>query len=312
MVASEDRLARLVADELRTPVEPRVTDMAAALACLYPTSSRAVLFYGSCLRTAELEGQMLDFYLIVSDYGAAFPRRWMAAANRLIPPNVFPFEHNGLRAKYAVLSEADLARLNGPGTLSVSVWARFAQPSRLVWTAGEAAADRCVRAIARAAPTLLAAARPIVPDPIEDPLELWRQAFALTYSAELRAERRERAASVVDGDPDRYLRFSGPALEAAGIGRIAADGALELTPVGAADRQLGRRLWARRRRAGKALSVARLAKASLTYSGGIDYLAWKINRHAGTDIEIRPWQRRWPLLAAVTLLPRLLKRGAIR
>ena len=60
------------------------------------------------------------------------------------------------------------------------------------------------------------------------------------------------------------------------------------------------------------LSVARLAKATATYSGGIDYLAWKINRHAGTDIEIKPWQRRWPLLAAVTLLPRLLKGGAIR
>jgi len=60
------------------------------------------------------------------------------------------------------------------------------------------------------------------------------------------------------------------------------------------------------------LSVLRLAKASGTYSGGIDYLAWKINRHAGTSIEIKPWQRRWPLVAALTLLPRLLRGGAIR
>jgi hypothetical protein len=60
------------------------------------------------------------------------------------------------------------------------------------------------------------------------------------------------------------------------------------------------------------LSVVRLAKASGTYAGGIDYLAWKINRHAGTRIEIKPWQRRWPLLAALTLLPRLLRGGAIR
>ena len=29
-----------------------------------------------------------------------------------MPPNVFPFEHDGLAAKYAVLSEADFARLN--------------------------------------------------------------------------------------------------------------------------------------------------------------------------------------------------------
>jgi hypothetical protein len=72
------------------------------------------------------------------------------------------------------------------------------------------------------------------------------------------------------------------------------------------------RLWAKRRRAGKLHSVLRIMKASGTYAGGIDYLAWKINRHAGTEIRIAPWQRRWPLLGAVTLLPRLLKRGAIR
>ena len=63
---------------------------------------------------------------------------------------------------------------------------------------------------------------------------------------------------------------------------------------------------------GKVLSVARLAKASATFAGGADYIAWKINRHAGTDIELKPWQRRHPLLAAISLLPRLLRSGAVR
>ena len=58
--------------------------------------------------------------------------------------------------------------------------------------------------------------------------------------------------------------------------------------------------------------MLRLAKASLTFAGGADYIAWKINRHAGTDIELKPWQRRHPLLAAISLLPRLLKSGAVR
>ena len=66
----------------------------------------------------------------MSDYSDAYPKRWMAAANRLIPPNVFPFQSGGLIAKYAVLSEADFDRLNGAETRNVSVWARFAQPSR--------------------------------------------------------------------------------------------------------------------------------------------------------------------------------------
>jgi hypothetical protein len=91
-------------------------------------------------------------------------------------------------AKYAVLSEADFERLNKPAVVSVSVWARFAQPSRLVWSADEQAADKAASAIAEAAPTLLAAAAPLMPGRV-DPLDLWRKGFELTYSAELRSER---------------------------------------------------------------------------------------------------------------------------
>lgn len=65
-------------------------------------------------------------------------------------------------------------------------------------------------------------------------------------------------------------------------------------------------------RRGKALTLLRLAKATTTFAGGIDYLAWKINRHAGTKISIKPWQRRWPILGALTLIPRLLRGGAVR
>jgi hypothetical protein len=145
-------------------------------------------------------------------------------------------------------------------------------------------------AVSRAAPTLLAAAGR---RDGEDPLDWWRRAFALTYSAELRAERRERSGSVVDSDPDRYRRFTGPAAAAIEPARRSAS-------------------WRRRRMEGKLLSVARLAKASATFAGGVDYIAWKINRHAGTDISIKPWQRRHPLLAAISLLPRLLRSGAVR
>jgi hypothetical protein len=306
-----EAITDLVRAELKEKSDPRVQAMAAALAMRFEAAARAVLFYGSCLRTSDLDRQMLDFYLIVSSYREAYGKGWLAPANRLIPPNVFPFEHGGLAAKYAVLSEEDFFKLNGPETLSVSVWARFAQPSRLVWQADERAAENCVAAIARAAPTLLGAAAPMAGD-INDPLDLWRRAFALTYSAELRAERQSRAASVVDTAPERYLRLAKPALEAAGVGTVAEDGRLLLKPFDQAARADAEALWRKRRRAGKLLSVLRIAKASGTYAGGIDYLAWKINRHAGTQIRIAPWQRRWPLLGALTLLPRLLKRGAIR
>jgi hypothetical protein len=73
-----------------------------------------------------------------------------------------------------------------------------------------------------------------------------------------------------------------------------------------------RNRWPGLRRRGKMLTVARLAKAAFTYAGGIDYLAWKVNRHAGTDIKLRDWQRRWPLVAALLLVPKLLVKGAVR
>ena len=281
-------LRELVADELAEPVDHKVYAMAAAIAAVHGDASRAILFYGSCLREKQLDGLMLDFYLIVSDYRSAYPKRWMATANRLIPPNVFPFHSAGLAAKYAVLSEADFHRLNGPETRNVSVWARFAQPSRIVWAKNEEARARAVDAVIRAAPTLLGAAGKIDGEHV---LDWWRRAFALTYSSELRAERKGRSLSVVDSDPDRYRMFGEAAAPLVGS-------------------NAGQ--WGRRRIEGKLLSVLRLVKASATYAGGADYIAWKINRHAGTNFELKPWQKRHPLLAAISLLPRLLKSGAIR
>lgn len=286
-------LRDLVAAELATPVEPAVSAMAAAIAAQYPGAARAVLFYGSCLREKQLEGLMLDFYLIVSSYRDAFGRGWFAFANRVLPPNVFPFAHDGLVAKYAVLSEADFHRLNGPEAGDVSVWARFAQPSRLVWAADEAARERAVTAVARAAPTLLGYARPMAPADA-DAVALFRRGFELTYASELRAERKTRSGSIVDDDPERYRRLG--------------DAALPL----AHEPARAPASWRRFRRRGKALTLIRLAKATTTYSGGVDYIVWKINRHAGTAIEVRPWMRRYPILGAFVMLPRLWRRGAIR
>jgi hypothetical protein len=293
----------MVAAELDGPVDPRVPAIAAAIAALYPSASRAILFYGSCLRESRLEGLMLDFYLIVSSYRDAFGRSWLAAANRLVPPNVFPFEHDGLTAKYAVLSEEDFERECGVRARSVSVWARFAQPSRLVWARDSEARARAVSAVADAAPTLFSLTRPTLSIAERgDPLAVFRAGFALTYGAELRAERVHRPSSIVDADPERYERIGRAVLET-GNGTAAIP---SVNPAAA------RRAWSRRQAKGKLLSVVRLLKAGGTYAGGVDYLAWKINRHAGTRIVVKPWQRRWPLLAAITLLPRLLRRGAIR
>lgn len=302
-------LKTLIAEELAEPVDTRVTAFATSIAAQYGEAARAVLFYGSCLRTTELDGQMLDFYLIVSDYEAAYGKSWLAAANRRLPPNVFPAEHDGLVAKVAVLSEQDFHKLNRIGASAVSVWARFAQPSRLVWQADETAQVQAVEAIAGAPITLFDMTFPMMEIDTEyNIVDLWKRGFELTYGAELRAERKDRSDSVVDADPERYARF-GPAVMAAISKRNESRG----TPLKIiASRDAVEKRWRQLRRNGKILTLARLAKASATYAGGIDYLAWKINRHAGTDYVIKPWQRKWPILGALVMLPRLIAGGAIK
>jgi hypothetical protein len=301
-------LRKLVAQELSLPVEPRVNGVAEAIAARHGAASRGVLFYGSCLRQRQLDGLMLDFYLIVSDYGVAYPKRWLALANRLIPPNVFHFQHNGLVAKYAVLSEADFAHECGPEAWTVSTAARFAQPSRLVWSADSQAASGIVDSVSTAAPTLLEWTLPVMPDQ-SGLREIWARAFALTFAAELRAERLSRSSLIVEAEPERYDRFALAALQVIGSRKgVRAGGEAP----GPRNERAAARWWRRKQRKGKLYSVPRLAKASATFAGGADYIAWKINRHAGTDIVLKPWQRRHPLLAAVSLLPRLLKSGAVR
>lgn len=287
-------LRDLVAEELDAPVDPRATAVAEAIAAKHGAASRAVLFYGSCLREKQLEGLMLDFYLIVSDYRAAYDKKWLATANRLIPPNVFYFEHDGLASKYAVLSEAHFAHECSPEAWTVSTAARFAQPSRLVWSSDKRAAERMVDVVSEAPPTLLGWTLSVAPENVSTE-DLWKRAFQLTFDAELRAERDGRSAHIVDSDPERYQRLG----EAA---RILVD----------RSRSAGPRWWRAKQRHGKLYSIARLSKASLTFAGGADYIVWKINRHAGTDIRLKPWQQRHPLIAAITLLPRLIKSGAIR
>ena len=302
-------LQGLVAAELEAPVAEEVRALAASLAARYGGSAEAVLFYGSCLWSRQLDGLMLDFYLLVDDYSHAYDRRWLAVANRLIPPNVFHIEHRGLRAKYAVLTLDDFARLASRATRNVSVWARFAQPSALPWVRDSRARAKVIDAVANAAPALLAAARPMLDDRITV-RDLWTQAFALTYDAELRSEKQGRGVTLYDTAADRYRGFTAPALAHAGIAaEIQGDRIAFLEP---ADRAAGARAWARRRLEGKLLSVVRLAKATLTFDGGIDYLAWKITRHSGVEIAIAPWQRRHPILAGLLLLPQLRRKGAVR
>jgi len=78
-------------------------------------------------------------------------------------------------------------------------------------------------------------------------------------------------------------------------------------------KRLGAKLgWKLRTVQGKLLSVARLLKALFTFDGGLDYIAWKLERHSGVSVEIPDRVRRWPLIFIWGMFWDLYRRGAFR
>lgn len=311
-------LEAAIEQELLTPVDGPAAAAADDLRNRLGPSVVAVLFYGSCLATGQYRDKVLDFYVLLDSYGAAWgAKSALARANALLPPNVFYAEtaaRDGdgafvLRAKYATLTLDHFAKLTGRDCFNSSVWARFAQPARLVWSRDDATTRRVTAAVAQALVTTAAEALPLEPATFTIP-HLWIRAFTETYRAELRSERPDKGREIYLANQDRYDTLSPFVLACIGSGLT--DGGRYFRPLDFMSPSDAQRRWALRRIEGKAVSLARLAKASFTFDGGIDYLAWKIGRHSGVEIEVTPWQRRHPVLAGLTMFWKLRWKGAFR
>lgn len=127
-------------------------------------------------------------------------------------------------------------------------------------------------------------------DPQDEWRAMWEATLVETYRTELRAEGPSRAAQIIENNAPYYQTAS----------RLFA----EVEPIATR--------WPLERARGKMFSVLRLLKAAFTFAGGAEYLAWKISRHSGVEVKLTPWQKRHPILAALYLLPGLLRKGAVR
>ncbi|WP_374764666.1 hypothetical protein [Yunchengibacter salinarum] len=260
-----------------------------------------VLFYGSCLRTGQVADRILDFYVLVDRYRPVYDRAWLAVANRVLPPNVFYHETRWgdqvLRSKVAVLSLDDLARRVSPDCLNVSVWARFSQPVLLLQARSRADRRHIADQVGRAVTTMLAHARPMAPD--ADHAGLWKTAFRQTYRAELRSEKGGKGDEIHALDAARYEKLTPLMLP-------------HLPPQAARGPTAARWYWWLRRVNGKTVSFLRLIKAAATFDGGIDYLAWKIERHSGVPVPVTDAMRRHPIRSGLRLFWQLRRKGAFR
>jgi hypothetical protein len=297
-------LLRLIEEESVGPKPPAVVAVAEAARRRHGSAIVAVLLYGSCLREQDVEGKLVDLYLLADNYAALHGSPMARALNRVLPPNVYYIEHNlaGQRvaAKYAIVTLEQLERLVTQRTLQPYFWARFAQPTVVLWSSGEAVQRRVHRALGEAVRTMVGEALPLMPAEWT-PALLWQRALAETYGSELRAERRDQPERLYQTYAPRYDRIT-EILCGREVGLVAP----------ATESTLASRRWRWRRVLGKTLSVLRLVKASFTFEDGAAYLAWKIRRHSGVEIELTPWQQRHPVLASSVLAWRLYRAGGFR
>jgi hypothetical protein len=281
-------------------------------------AARAILFYGSCLRTGvELDG-LVDLYLLVDNYGTAYTSRIHACFNRLLPPNVYYLERKFagqvVRTKYAVLSLADFLKGTSSRWFHSYLWGRFCQPTALLYARDHEAAGLVYQGFAQSVLTFV---RRVLPRINADftARQLWRRGLALSYGSELRAERPEKSARLFDAATDYYEKITRIALTAIPYPvKIIRhnDGISYRARIPARVRMSSGLTWGVRSIQGKLLSALRLLKALTTFEGGVDYILWKIERHSGVTVDVEPRLRRRPLWAMWVLSWRLYRRGGFR
>lgn len=291
------------------PVPRAVTEAANAVAAPFGDSVEAIIAYGSCIRDTDPTDGLLDIYVLVSAYRSAYRRRWLRWANRLLPPNVFyervSLDQTTVRVKYAVISLRDFDGGLRSGFLPY-LWGRFAQPVRLLWSRDETVRQRVLGGLEAAIQRLLGATIPLFEAPVSAE-RLWERALALSYATELRPEDPGRARLIVDQDVDLYRRLARAVLSGTRSEQSGERDAVYRPPRNGTGRRTAKAAWFARRWLGRPCAVLRLVKASLTFQGGVDYAAWKIERHTGSPVLVTPRLRRHPLIFGWGLLWRLVR-----
>ena len=311
MTEVSDKLASVIESSLVSVRQPVIDDFVALFRNQYSSSLRAVLLYGSCLREHNYKDSLIDFYVVVDDYRAAQKSLVSAWMNRLLPPNVYfvQQEVDGYvyRAKYAVVAESHFLRLTTSSAFHSYFWARFVQPIALVFSQDQIAKQNIIQTLCNSAHTFLARTTHTLNGEFSSQ-SLWERGFSLTYRSEIRAEKAARAGQIYNDNQVFYDRVAEVAL---GRNCLKGDGQFAFTN-SIASTTLARALWGIRIAQGKLLSILRLAKATYTFVGGVDYILWKIERHSGQKIEATERLKKYPLIFSWPLLWKLYRSKAIR
>lgn len=283
-------LLSFIREQTTLVVDPATNALAEKLQKRFGDNLQAILFYGSCLRSGDYHDGILDLYVLVDDYYKAYKKPHLAWFNKLLPPNVFYLEATAegqlVRTKYAVLTLHDFIQGTSNHWFHSYLWCRFAQPLGILFYQSKQILQQVYRARARAAITFLSRVIPTLP-PDFTTSELWHQAFARSYSAELRPERPGYAMNLYTMHENYYAQLTLLALPALPFRITCSNDTQEIfhTLISEFSRQNCRHAWKIRIIQGKILSILRLLKALLTFHGGISYIRWKVERHSGITFQ---------------------------
>ena len=326
MGSSLDLLRDHVASELAEPVRDEVHEVAEAICRRHGDAVLGILFYGSCLRKKTDEG-VLDFWVVVDDYGRAHSRPSHAWTNRIAPPNVYFFEHEfeheaigrtTLYSKYGILDRRAFelgTRLSSPHPY---IWSRFSQPVRLVHCRDDAARRFFEHAVTEAIISMVGRLVCYLPAKGRwrrfSLAAFWQEAFRRTYACERRPEGEDSILDLYRVDEERYDRVGEWAISV-----LTERGHFESSiphprsfeveiPVSRARRQRIR--WELMRRYARALGLVRLLKTAFTFDDWVPYVLWKLERHTGKRIETTERQRKHPFIFGwPIILPLLFRRN---
>ena len=297
-----------------TPAPDAALEMAKHLTDTIPGVA-GVLFYGSGLWKEIEYDTVLDFYLIVDSYSAAklpLTHRFFGA---LIPPNVYYREYKNakgetLRAKYAVMTMWQFKLAAHGGSIAPSIWARFSQPCRILMPRSKYDQQDLIDTLHSAVRTFHRRTLPLLPEftTVEN---LWVTGLQDTYASELRSESKSRGASIYEANKAYYDQATAAVAHATlqlnETDKTNENGdKLYHVHIAESFRNLKRLNTPVRHFAGKVVTFFRLMKAPLTFTGAVDYIVWKIERHSGHKITPTERQRKYPLIFAWPLVYKVL------
>jgi uncharacterized membrane protein YcgQ (UPF0703/DUF1980 family) len=268
----------------------------------------SIIFYGSCLRSQKYDDAMLDFYVIVDEYKNCYSSRLEAIVNSILPPNVYFLPtHVGEKkyiSKYAVISYQQLVSNVSEKSFHPYFWARFCQPISTLYLKNDQARKDIVNIQVLAVETFLLATRDnSYQSASYDNQSIWVRGFELTYAAELRAESKGRAKQIFENNKEFYSGITQT---------LQSDSSKSLFIESSKSHRLFLLSWRMRNILGRCLSIMRLFKASFTFKNGVDYIAWKIERHTGEKINVSPRLRKFPWIFAWPILFKLLSKRTIK